>query len=154
MADRVTRKYSSFAGVDFSNKEVLLNRSPDSLNMWKDYSGSQGRYIQTRPDVELKATFTAKVYGIHFYKVGNINHMIVHSGTKLYKSTDEDYDTFTEITLPVTGLNPAKSSSFIFNNIFYFKDGINYLEYNGTTSRLATENDTTKHTKHSYVFRC
>ena len=30
-----------------------------------------------------------------------------------------------------TGLNPRNSYSFIYNNIWYFKDGINYLQYDG-----------------------
>ena len=35
----VSRNYSAFRGVDFSNRkdEVSLNRSPESLNMWKNY---------------------------------------------------------------------------------------------------------------------
>ena len=30
-------------------------------------------------------------------------------------------------------MNPRKSYSFIYNNIWYFKDGINYLQYDGQT---------------------
>ena len=32
----------------------------------------------------------------------------------------------------------AKSYFFIYNNILYIKDGINYLEYNGTTLNYIT----------------
>ena len=35
--DRVTRKYKNFRGVDFRGEECSLNRSPDSLNVWRNY---------------------------------------------------------------------------------------------------------------------
>ena len=34
--DLITRNYSNFRGVDFSNTEVALYRSPDAINMWKE----------------------------------------------------------------------------------------------------------------------
>ena len=123
----ITRNYSEFRGVDFSNKEVSLTRSPDSLNMWKDYKNSLGKCIETRPDIELVSTFDNTIFGLFFYKVGNTEMQIVHSGTKLYKIVGT---TRTEL---YTGMNPAKSQSFVFNNIFYIKDGINYLKYDGST---------------------
>ena len=36
--DLITRNYANFRGVDFTDEEVALTRSPDSLNMWKNYS--------------------------------------------------------------------------------------------------------------------
>lgn len=123
----ITRNYSNFRGVDFSNKEVSLTRSPDSLNMWIDYKNSLGKCIETRPDIELVSSFDNTIYGLFFYKVGNTEMFIVHSGTKLYKMVG---DTKTEL---FTGMKPARSQSFIFNNIFYIKDGINYLKYDGDT---------------------
>lgn len=123
----ITRNYSNFRGVDFSNKEVSLTRSPDSLNMWIDYKNSLGKCIETRPDIELVSSFDNTIYGLFFYKVGNTEMFIVHSGTKLYKMVG---NTKTEL---FTGMKPARSQSFIFNNIFYIKDGINYLKYDGDT---------------------
>ena len=123
----ITRNYTEFRGVDFSNREVSLTRSPDSLNMWKDYKNSLGKCIETRPDIELLSTFDNTIFGLFFYKVGNTEMQIVHSGTKLYKIVGE---TLTEL---FTGMNPKKSQSFIFNNMFYIKDGINYLKYDGQT---------------------
>ena len=37
MADTVDRIYSGFRGCDFRGLEVNLLRSPDCLNVWKDY---------------------------------------------------------------------------------------------------------------------
>ena len=116
----VTRKVDNFAGVDFSNSDTNLARSPDSLNMWKNYKKNSNG-IETRPDVELVGEYDNTIFGLFFYDVGNTTHKIVHCGTKLY---DDDNVIF-------TGMNLIKSQAFIFNNIFYIKDGINYLEYNG-----------------------
>lgn len=123
--DLITRMYASFRGVDFRGEEIDFRRSPDSLNMWRDYKELES--IRTRPDMELLRTFDTPIYGIFFYTVGSTEMMLIHSGTKLYKVLD---DTVTEL---YTGLMPAKSNSFIYNNIWYFKDGINYLQYDGQT---------------------
>ena len=121
----VPRVYSSFRGVDFRGEEVNLVRSPDALNMWKDYKETES--IRTRPELDSLTSFSEPVWGVFFYKVGNTEMMLVHSGTKLYKVVDGVR------TVLHTGLNPARSQSFIYNNIWYFKDGINYLQYDGQT---------------------
>ena len=116
----VTRIYNNFRGCDFRGEEVNLLRSPDSLNVWKDYKETES--IRTRPGLELHRTFTDAVYGIFFYK----DEMLVHCGKRLYKVTENTVSALYE------DLNEEVSSSFIYNNIFYFKDGKNYLKYNGT----------------------
>jgi len=125
IGDLVPRIYSSFRGVDFRGEEVNIVRSPDSLNIWKDYKETES--IRTRPDIELQEAFDNTVYGIFFYKVGNTEMQLVHCGTTLYKIANGVRETL------YTGLNPKKSDSFIYNNIWYFKDGINYLQYDGKT---------------------
>ncbi len=79
----VTRKYSNFKGIDVREGEISLNRSPDALNMYRNYKSSN--LLETRPDIELLTTFDNPVYGLFFYEVGLIDQLIVHSGTKLYK---------------------------------------------------------------------
>lgn len=123
MANLISRIYGGFRGVDFRGDEVSLVRSPDSLNIWKDYKKTDS--IRTRPDKVLAEEFDNTVFGIYFYKVGNTEMMLVHSGTTLYKIVNGTKNVL------YTGLNPRRSDSFIYNNIWYFKDGINYLEYNG-----------------------
>lgn len=127
--DLITRNYSDFLGVDFSNYNVSLYRSPDSVNMWKDYK-KLAKGISSRPGLTQFLELSAKVYGMFFFKVGIIQHIIIHAGTSLY-----DYNMNTEElnTIKTTGMNPHKSQSFIYNNILYIKDGINYLQYNGTS---------------------
>lgn len=121
MATLIPRVYSNFRGVDFRGEEINLLRSPDSLNVWKDYKETES--IRTRPALKNNYLFSSTVYGIFFYG-GN---MIVHIGEKLYRLVDGT------VTTLYTGLNKAVSNSFIYDDIFYFKDGKNYLKYDGTT---------------------
>lgn len=129
--DLITRIYNNFRGVDFTDKNVVLQRSPDALNMWKNYR-KLGKSIQTRPAMELFKQMDNSVYGLFFYTINTVEHMIIHCGVSLY-----DYNMSTkEIkTIKSKGMNPRRSESFIFNNIFYIKDGINYLEYDGETCK-------------------
>ena len=121
MADIVSRIYSGFRGVDFRGEEINLVRSPDSLNVWKDYKETES--IRTRPGMALHRSFTDPVYGVFFYK----NMQLVHSGTKLYKVVNG------ESSVLFSGLKAAISNSFVYEDIWYFKDGIHYLQYDGTT---------------------
>jgi len=129
--DLITRIYNNFRGVDFTDKNVVLQRSPDALNMWKNYR-KLGKSIQTRPAMELFKQMDNSVYGLFFYTINTVEHMIIHCGVSLY-----DYNMSTEEikTIKSKSMNPRRSESFIFNNIFYIKDGINYLEYDGETCK-------------------
>lgn len=124
----ITHNYTGFRGVDFTNKEVALFRSPDSLNMWKNYR-TQGRCIETRPDIEKLDDYPYSVFGLFFYKVGNREMLIVHSGVYLYK---EENGVRTQLR---SGMNPKKSKFFIYDNVLYILDGISYLQYDGTTCK-------------------
>ena len=119
--DLITRIYGSFRGVDFRGEEINISRSPDSLNVWKDYRYTES--IRTRPGMKLHTAFTEPVYHMSFYK----DMMLVHSGTKLYRVQSGVKSQI------YSGLNAGESDSFVFENIWYFKDGKHYLKYNGTT---------------------
>lgn len=117
----VPRVYSNFRGVDFRGAEINLRRSPDCLNVWKDYREIDS--IRTRPGMALNTAFSEPVYHISFYK-GN---MLVHSGTRLYKVVN---GVKTEL---YSGLNARESNSFVYENVWYFKDGKVYIQYDGET---------------------
>lgn len=119
MSEKVSRIYSNFRGADFRGDEVNLIRSPDCLNVWKDYKETES--IRTRPGMIQNVPFDDFVYGIFFYK----GEMIVHSGTNLYTVVDGVK------TVLYPNVNPAPSSSFVYEDIFYFKDGVHYLNYDG-----------------------
>ena len=130
--ETVNRTYSNFRGVDFSNSEVNLYRSPDSVNMWKNYDNGEG--IETRPGMQLLGNFGSQVFGLFFYKIQDTLQVIVHSGTKLYKWTNYPNNPVAKTQL-FSGMNPAFSQSFVFNSVLFIKDGLNYLEYDGTTCK-------------------
>lgn len=131
MANLVKRIYNNFRGVDFRGNEINLLRSPDSLNMWKDYKETES--VRTRPKFKKNLTFDNTVYSIFFYSVGTTEMKLIHVGTKLIKVASNGTQ-----TVLYTGLNPARSYAFVYNNIFYLKDGINYLEYDGETIKEVT----------------
>jgi hypothetical protein len=116
----VSRVYSGFRGVDFRGEECHLTRSPDSLNVWKDYKEVDS--IRTRPGMKLQTSFPGKVYGIFFYA----GQMLVHSGKTLYSVTGSNKRVL------FNGLKERPSASFVFEGIWYFKDGKHYLQYDGT----------------------
>lgn len=120
------REYKSFRGVDFSTRpdEVAYFRSPDALNMWRNYKNdNQSGGIETRPDIEVIKEFDDKIYGIAFYDINGTKHRIVHAGTKLYDNEDVIYEQMAE----------HKSIFFIYDDILYFLDGSHYLQYDKTT---------------------
>lgn len=121
MAEIISRVYSNFRGADFRGEEINLVRSPDCLNVWKDYKETES--IRTRPDLELKVSFDAPVYGVFFFH----DLQLVHSGTKLYKVKNGAKSVL------YSGLNPIPSNAFFYENLWYFKDGKNYLQYDGET---------------------
>ena len=68
--DRISRIYGGFRGVDFRGEEVNLSRSPDSVNMWKDYSGTES--IKSRPGTWLVSEGIieagSRVFGMYVHR--------------------------------------------------------------------------------------
>lgn len=120
----IARNYHAFTGVDFSSRgdEVALYRSPDALNMWKNYSKEGGRCIETRPDIEEKADYDDEIYGMFFYTYGGTKHLMVHSGTDLYEDDEIIY----------SSMNEHESNFFVYRKNLYILDGNKYLVYDGT----------------------
>ena len=122
IGSKITRVYGNFRGVDFRGEEINLVRSPDSLNVWKDYKETES--IRTRPGMELKHSLSGgKVWGIYFFK----GDMFVHCGKNIFVYyADGDNECVHE------GVNDAPSNGFICEDVFYFMDGANYLLYDGS----------------------
>ena len=130
MSNSISRMYGQFRGVDFRGEEVNLSRSPDSVNMWKDYKTTES--ISTRPSLELKHSFDKPVYGVFFYKLKDKTRLLVHVGTEMY---EVEGDTHTQISGALV-LNEAISNGFVYNEVFYLMDGKNYLFYDTETSAM------------------
>ena len=131
--DKVTRVYANFRGVDFRGEEINIVRSPDSLNVWKDYKETES--IRTRPGMRLARSFTEAVHGIYFFG----ENILVHSGTKLYKVTGVTQEVLKD------GLSNAPGNGFVYiatkalgntasnKSVFYFKDTGHFIQYDGET---------------------
>ena len=88
--ERVSRIYSGFRGVDFRGEEINLIRSPDSLNVWKDYKETES--IRTRPGLKLVEQFTNPILGIFFHKHRDTSFWIIGEETRSRASGKENYD--------------------------------------------------------------
>lgn len=128
MAEKVSRIYSNFRGVDFRGEEINLVRSPDSLNVWKDYTKTES--IRTRPGLEEKFKYEyAPGYGLCVTGIFDYNGaLILHVGDTLREIKKDGKE-----TVLFSGMDGSDSQAFIYDNIFYIKDGKNYLQYDGTT---------------------
>ena len=121
----VSRIYSNFRGADFRGEEINLVRSPDCLNVWKDYKETES--IRTRPGMELICSSYDKVYGIYFYR----GDMLVHIGRILVLV---DLGDGSQIEL-CNWLSTTPSNGFIFEDVFYLMDGNNYIQYDGSNTK-------------------
>lgn len=129
----VSRIYHKLAGVDFTSDSSLvqLNRSPYSVNMYKDYKSSLGQAIETRPGYIKLLDLDNEIYGIHFFSKDKL-YVIVHSGNKLYLW--ENYPSScieTDMTVLFSDMSRVKSRTFIYGDKLYIMDGTNYLYYDG-----------------------
>ena len=147
-----TRVYSGFSGVDFSSDsaKVKLTRSPNSINMYKNYSVELGQCVETRPGfrriIEFPKQADEQLYGYSFFEQktedGESIKPVFHVGEKLYlwssyplaPEKDEDLEEL------YTGMETAISFLFVFDQSLYIVDGKNYLVYDGNTVKNVTEN--------------
>ena len=120
----VSRLYGGFRGVDFRGDEINIARSPDSLNVWKDYKETDS--IRTRPELELYCELPGTVYGVWFFN----NLMIAHVDNYLYKIINNERK-----TVLYSNAVPGKSNAFVYKDRWYFKDSKNYIYYDGEKIR-------------------
>lgn len=130
MATLVPRIYQGFRGVDFRGEEINLMRSPDSVNMWKDYKETDS--IRTRPGMKQIPTFVgSRITGIHFYG----DYLVVEVGNwGLYcLGNDPEKLEYHQIS-SYQGKTPSKSVTFTHPNklvgdCLYILNGRLYLEW-------------------------
>lgn len=142
MATGIKRTYADFKGVDFLNEPSLVDitRSPDALNVWKNYKDTEGTCIETRPGYRKIAQIGSKINGIYIY---NSVKAIIHSGIELYEwsnfpnTPDEE-----NLKKLYEDMNDTRNVSFnIVENKLYINDGKTYLVYNGETLKKVTEGE-------------
>lgn len=134
MAVGIKRVYSDFAGVDFMNDNtfVQLNRSPDALNVWKNYTEEQGSCIETRPGYTLLATIGTNILGMYIFSP---SVALVHSGQYLYKWNNfPNSPGVGNVTTLYSDMSTTNKSVYNkFKDKVYINDGKHYLYYDGTT---------------------
>jgi len=153
MAEMMTRLYSNLAGCDFSSDEakVALNRSPNCINMYKDYSDTEGNCVQTRPGfldivppnlhkrVTLENKLKYPTYGIYLFKYGNTDKLLVHIDNCIFVDNYPSSNLFDEFNI-YNKMNKHISSFVTFNDKVYINDGKNYLVYDGEVIKDVAEN--------------
>ena len=134
------RTYADFRGVDFLNEPSLVatNRSPDALNVWKNYKDTQETCIETRPGYRKIAQIGTKINGIYLF---NLSTAIVHSGNSLYEwsnfPSEPNEDSLREI---YNNMNSNERTAFNkFGDNLYINDGSNYILYDGNQVREVKE---------------
>lgn len=127
------RIYDKLAGVDFTSdsSSVQLNRSPNCVNMYKDYNSALGQAIETRPGFTNILELDKEIYGLHFLNTSNLK-VLVHCGTKLLLwSNYPSKQTQVSMTVLYSNMAQIKSRSFAYNDKLYINDGTNYIYYDG-----------------------
>ena len=138
----ITKTYPEIRGVDFSReaRNVRENRSPDMLNMWKDYE-EDSECIITREGIDLLADFSntlgivgenKEIYGIHIFTNDDTVKALVHMGKNLILWEDFPSEYQNDTSPLFVSMNEYKSSSFMYNDKLYINDGLNYLRYDGS----------------------
>ena len=162
--DLVTRIYSGFRGVDFRGDEINLVRSPDSLNMWKDYKETDS--IRTRPKMEQVKLYAlisktdpetetetktvepliGTVYGYHFFLRRNELLEFIHCGNALYRIMYPYKDGFYLMRMggDSVQINEAPSQSFILNDRLYIKDGKDFIIWTQEEGMILLTDDYTE----------
>lgn len=137
----IRKTYTDFAGVDFSTDSslVAVNRSPDALNVWKNYNSVNGNCIETRPGLKHIGKIGDKIQGIY---VLNDSKAIVHSSNFLYEWNNfPDTPTSETTNLLFSNMNINNRTSFNkFGDNLYINDGTNYLMYDGTSVSNVSDN--------------
>lgn len=141
MAENLVRRiYGGFKGVDFRSKECNIARSPDSLNMWKNYKKQGG--IETRPRLRsvMEDYGKGKVHGLYFLN----GEYFVHAGTELFSMhpPTKEWPAGPDQWLSFD-MNDAPSQGFFygdkFGNVLYIVDGKTFRKVEHSESGNAVE---------------
>lgn len=84
-----SRYYGDFRGVDFSSDHTQVHdqRLAYCVNMYRDYQSGQGQALETVPGFRRRVEIPdgAEIFGIHHFKKGDAEHVLIHAGDRLYR---------------------------------------------------------------------
>jgi hypothetical protein len=122
-------------GLNVRDEQSQLrdNQSPSMQNVNCDDRGA----LQKRPGWEKVYATSLGAGAVHlvydYRKTDGTVVTLIHHGTKLYTQADDDQPV--EIH---SGISNAKGAAFVFGGIFYYVDGTNFIQYNGTAVAAVT----------------
>lgn len=106
--DKITRRYDGFRGVDFRSNECALNRSPDALNVWRNYHELAS--IETRPALKHFCREPQnRVIDMEF--IGDDLYYIT-AGGGVHKVSFNDDGSYKETTRSIIGWGASKVFEF------------------------------------------
>ena len=91
------RYYDNFRGIDYTEKSYgKERRSPDMLNMYKDYAYSKGKALETIPGFRKRVVADGEIVDFHLFKAvengEEKNYPILHVGENLYLWKNYPFD--------------------------------------------------------------
>jgi hypothetical protein len=115
-------------GINIQDLPYRLNddQSPKMINMWVANMTLSKRPGQKWDSIELPSNT------LSIYKKPYKGYFVFHAGTKLYKKAPGIEATATEI---MTGLTEAAGMFYVFNGKLLYKNGKEFIEYDGTTAK-------------------
>lgn len=161
----IRREYSNLRGVDFSNDEtkVSLNRSPKSVNCWKDYKSQLGQAVETRAGFRVLKRYNGvfhqvgeniheyktEIIRFHTFKIEDKGYFLIH-----YKVFDTSLNKYVgkvdwwvnypnenmEVVTIQNDVGVSFGGGFIFEKGYYFLDGLNIYRYTVNNSQLVVNN--------------
>lgn len=129
-----TKIYSKFRGVDFSTDPSLVDdsRSPWATNMIADKGGMP----EKRPGYRTVCSLESQINGIFNAEFGNIKHLLVHSGTNLYRWWE---DSEISPALLASDLPNDRSTAVFMGSKLWIFTGVKLYVYDGTTCQKAED---------------
>lgn len=131
MATLIAKQYSDFRGIDLRGGECAAYRSPDALNVWRDYRQQAG--ICTRPSARYlvgnRMEAGQKVHSISFFQ----GKMLWHANKRINRYNPEtgENGVLTDGEGTDQWVKNQPSQAFVYNGVWYFKQQGLYLQYDG-----------------------
>lgn len=104
--------------------DTSVRRSPDAPNMMP----GPGNHPVRRPGWAVEAHYGERINGVHFYRQGDTEQRLVHTGTALYKGS----------TVLYTDMKDDYSQSVQMGRYLWLADGKTYLRYDSVSQSVRT----------------
>lgn len=141
VSEQARRVYEDLSGVDFANYDAMISvrRSGEAVNVYRDYTATGGKAVQTRPGFARRVSAGEKINGVHISGAA----ALIHHGTNLslwttFPASAQEGD----LTSLYANMSDARSVSFVFDTKLYILDSEQYLVYDGVSVTQVSANAT------------